>query len=85
MYIYIYTHTYIYMYIYIYICIYSIYIYIYTPLKTSDIFRGYKMGTLRINGLKAFAHDMINLFYYEHWTGKRKKDYLNFVFSRNFV
>ena len=23
---------------------------------------------------------MINLFYYEHLTGKRKKNYLNFVF-----
>ena len=41
-----------------------IYIYIYIPLKTPDIFR--RLGTLRINGLKAFAYDMINLFYYEH-------------------
>ena len=38
------------------------------------------MGKLRNNGLKTFAHDMINLFYYEHLTGKRKKNYLNFVF-----
>ena len=48
-------------------CMYIyIYIYIYIALKTPDIFSGYKWGTLRINRLKTFPHDMINLFYYEH-------------------
>ena len=54
-----------------------LYIYIYIYIY---IFSGYKWGTLRINWLKTFAHDMINLFYYEQLTGKQKKNYLNFVF-----
>ena len=76
MHIFIYTY---YMCIYIYLYLYM-YIYTYIPLRTRDIFRGYKWGTLKINGLKTFAQDMINLFSYEHWTGKLKKNYLNFVF-----
>ena len=60
MYIYTCYNMYIYTcYVCIYICyvciyIYVIYIYIYIntyiPLKTPDIFGGYKSGTLRING-----------------------------------
>ena len=48
-----------------------IYIYIYIPLKTPDIFRGCKWGTLTINGLKTIAHDMIDLFSYEQQTKKK--------------